>query len=263
MKQGFQFDNALDFYVDKARSGGTWTNIAGPLTDSCMYVDPVKWNWNKDRNTFYRVRFEKDSEWQYSVPIQANGTWTREDYLLAKEIARKEYLILRKTGRLGKLLKKKEWGDLCTTCTDYDTEELVDTDCPKCLGTGIIGGYYAPIDMPLQFEPSGKEKVTTDIGPVEDQRKRARVVAYPFIQTGDIWIDGDSNERWRIRPVQTIAEVRGRPLIQKLELRMIPQTDVIYSEEANDLADSTPVEQPEGTEHTWDKNADCLNDFEY
>jgi hypothetical protein len=62
MKTSFRPDGPVDFYIDKARSGGEWEEIAGPITDDCLHIDPVRWNWNKDMNTFYRIRYDSGTE---------------------------------------------------------------------------------------------------------------------------------------------------------------------------------------------------------
>lgn len=256
---------SIDFFIDKARSGGDWQEIAGPLTDTCHYVDTVKWNWNKDKNTFYRVRFNLNEEgWQLSTPAQAVGKWSRSDYLKAKEICRREYLLMRVAGEEGELLKRKEWGTRCS-CVDYDTEEVVSSKCPKCLGTGIIGGYYAPITLPALAEPHGKQTSFTQTGLKQQEDKVIRVVAYPLISTNDIWINVNSNERWQVRQVVAVAEVRGLPIVQKLALKLLPQTDIIYSKEGNAKALEIPEEQPTGNEYGWDTadTANCINDFDY
>lgn len=256
-----------NFYVDKARSGGEWDQIAGPLPNACLYVDPVIWDWNKDKNTFYRVRVQVAGTWEYSVPIQAIGEWNREDYLKAREICRKEYLLMRKSGEDGLLLKRREWGSRCT-CVDADTKEVTNKSCPLCLGTGITGGYYPSIPLPIGIqEPPGRNRVLGEAGLAHDEVRMARAVAYPLITSNDIWIGNRTNERWQVRAIKTVAEIRRIPLVQVLELRLIPQTDVIYGEEATAKALETPPATPsgDGNEHGW-KAVDatkCLNNFDY
>lgn len=257
--------STLDFYLDKARSGGPWTNVAGPLTDACHAVDPVRWNWNKDKNSFYRVRFQLDGEWQYSTPTQAIGKWTKEDYTVAKEICRREYLLLRRAGQDGLLLKRKEWGEQCS-CVDYDTKEVTNDNCEICLGTGIVGGYHPGITLPILCDqPSGRTREFKDVGLAQDESQVARVVAYPLISPDDVWVNANTNERWRVLAVSTVAEIRRVPVVQKLKLAVIPRTNVIYSETANDKALEKPVEQPVDNEHGWETedNANCINDFDY
>ena len=39
MKSSFRPDGSVDFYIDKARSGGEWEEIAGPITTGSRLVD--------------------------------------------------------------------------------------------------------------------------------------------------------------------------------------------------------------------------------
>ena len=254
----------LAFYVDKARSGGEWTNIAGPIADACLYIDPVKWNWNTDRNTFYRVRFLLGATWRYSTPVQALGEWTRADYLKAKEVCRLEYLNMRKAGEQGRLLKRKEWGEACT-CRDFDTGEVVSGRCPLCLGTGIKGGYYAPIALPILGEPTGRARIVGDKGLAQDEPRIARIVAYPLVATGDIWIGEGTGERWEIQQLRTVAEIRRIPVVQQMAMRLLPQSDVLHTAEGEAKALEVPADQPAGTEHGWatPETAGCITDFDY
>ena len=256
-----------DFYVDRARTGGDWTLLAGPLANTCLCVDPERRDWNKDRNTYYRIRIKVDGEWMYSTPEQALGEWSRSDYILAREICRKEYLLMRKAGEEGLLLKRREWGPRCS-CVDADTKEIPDARCTKCLGTGIRGGYYAGIPLPvLGTEPSGSVRSLGEAGLAHGEERSVRAVAYPLIVTDDVWVGRRSDERWRIRAIKTVAEVRRIPLVQMLQLQLLPQSDLMYSEQAAALALSQPPRPASGTGNAygWKEAgvADCLNRFDY
>ena len=255
----------VDFYVDKARAGGKWENIAGPLTDACLYVDPVRWNWGKDKNTFYRVRFLLDGDWQYSTPVKATGEWSADDYRLAVNICRKEYLLYRKGGMDGQLLIRKEWGERCS-CVDPDTKEVTNSRCPICFGVGIKGGYHPPITLPVLESGKGERNPKfSNAGLSEVDAMGVRAVPYPSIKPDDIWVGARDDTRWRVESVTPVASMRGLPLVVTLKLRLIPRSDIIYGEEAVDLVTTPPVEAPTGTEHGWETkdNADCINDFDY
>lgn len=256
----FKPTTPVSFYVDKARSGGEWTNIAGPLVDTCYYTDTVPWDWNKEYNTFFRVRFLDGATWIYSTPVQAGNNWDQHDWTIAKEIIRKEYLVMRKVGQQGILLKRRQWGQRCTTCTDYDSRAVVNRDCPLCLGTGILGGYYTPIDMPIwSVTPmQSRTKTVTAGGVLQPSMNNARVVAYPLLETFDVWCDAGSNERWFIDAIKPVAEIKGIPVVEMMDLKLKPFSDVIYTAPANVKANEVPVEQPAGTEHTWSRKLDCL-----
>lgn len=255
MEPTFQSDVPIDFYVDKARSGGDWQNIAGPITDDCTYIDVVKWNFNKDMNTFYRIRYDRTGggDWVYSVPVRAIGAWKRDDFILARAIAKKEYLSYRKLGLEGVLLKRKEWGTPCPTCLDFDTDEPVDGQCPDCFGTKIQGGYYAPISCMVNPINREQKMDRTDRALAEDTKRLVRCVAYPtLVKENDLWLDSNNGTRWVIRDVKVATEIKGVPVVYNFTLNRIPMTDVIYEDPVgHDKATEIPVVQPTGTEHTW------------
>jgi hypothetical protein len=254
MKTSFRPDGPVDFYIDKARSGGEWEEIAGPITDDCLHIDPVRWNWNKDMNTFYRIRYDSGTEeWVYSVPVRAIGGWDRRDFALMKAIVRKELLTYNKLGLTGVLLKRRDWGQLCATCAEFDTGEAVDGQCPECFGTGISGGYYAPIPKTVLPLDKNQQRQTTKMALNDDTQRSVRCVAYPtLIKDNDLWLDDSNGTRWTVRGVKTVAELKGVPLVYQLVLKRIPMTDIIYREpEGTDKATEIPAEQTTGTEHTW------------
>jgi hypothetical protein len=49
----------------------------------------------------------------------------------------------------------------------------------------------------------------------------------------------------------------GTPVIEMVEMKLLPFTNIIYSAEANVKANEVPVAQPTGTEHTWSRLLDC------
>ena len=258
----FKPAGSVSFYVDKARSGGEWEEVGGPIVDNCYYTDPVKWNWNKDLNTFYRIRFlDSSNAWVYSMPIQAFNNWKPKDFAIAKEICRKEYLVMKRFGQQGVLLKRKEWGTPCPVCRDWDTRDVANSNCPTCYGVGIVGGYFAPIDFSMNFQPTSTKR---DIhpegyGPFQQEDQTARAIMYPWVAAYDVWADKTSGDRYTIQTIQVAAQMNGVPLIGVLKLRKLPKTDVVHTAAVNVKANTPPVEQPagKGNEYTWDKGLDC------
>jgi hypothetical protein len=236
----FRSATPVEFFVDRARAGGPWEQI-GSVTDDCVFIDSERLNWNKDTNTFYRIRFYDGAVEQLSEPEQATGSYrNKRDFNIVNEIIRKEFL-LRNTydGVDGNLLIRREWGVPCTECREFDTGGTVSTRCPECLGTGFVGGFYSPIDFPLFFEPmQNKTRTKQVVQTVQGDMKVVRAIARPsLIKTGDVWVNGVSNERWVIRDVQHKAEYQGRVVIYQLGIRLAPKTDYIYEDTVSELVD--------------------------
>ena len=248
LNKGFDFEGTVDpvFFVEWARGGGEWTrlNPAEPVVNMCLFLDEDNYRCGMKNDVFYRVVAYDGVREYTSKPAHTLGALPHRDWLLAREIIRKEYLRLVKTtaGTLGHLLKKRWCGEKCDECTDFDTEEPVSGSiCSNCFGTGIRKGYYNAI--PFWVDLSG---VTSrlDVRPpfaLEDTRSRhARAVAYPRLDVFDIWIHGSANRRYLLRKVATGAEMRTIPLIYfPVEFRLLPVTDIAYQ---------IPLEQPLETE---------------
>jgi len=111
----------------------------------------------------------------------------------------------------------------------------------------------------LPQPPDTHNRVNKGTGTTQDDNRMVRAVAYPLIHSYDIWMNSDSNERWMIRAVKPVAQIRRLPIILNLELRLIPQTDVIYSTAGENKATEVPTPAPTGTEHTWSDDMECLD----
>ena len=260
MNRNYRPEGSVAFYVDKARSGGEWIAVGGPIVNACSYLDTVKWNWNKDKNTFYRVRFTPNagSSWIMSAPVQAYGLNDHAKMAQIRYVLLQEVKLQRKIGaHTGVLLKKKEWGQPCG-CVDHDTREPSGAWCTDCFNTGILGGYYTPIPLTMiALAPEKKERTQEDLGTVDKRERVMRCAAYPLLSTEDIWVSGTTGERWMLRSPTPMAEIAGVPVVMSVPMTLIPRSDVIYSDEADVLAESVPAVAATGTEHTWNAQLNC------
>jgi len=234
LRSDFNEPGPYNFFVDLARSGGDdWTTLNKlAVVDDCQYTDPNQYVWGKETDYYYRVRLVlEDGRVFYSQPERPAGAWDKEDWLRAREIIRKEYLLQTKfVGSEGWLLKRRNWGPKCPSCLDYDTEMISQSNCPMCFGTGVLGGYYPGIQYWITSGLHGRSlDRKPQQGMTNDQDQQVRGIAYPFIDTGDMWVNKNSNEIWHIRLIQNIAKIREVPIIYQLAIRKVPTTDIIYT----------------------------------
>jgi hypothetical protein len=168
-----------------------------------------------------------------SQPQQANGLWLKRDWLLAKEIVRKEHLVQRKRSNVasaGVLLKRKRWGTPCPQCREYDTDEVQSSSCTLCYGTGLVGGYFPGINFFITFDAPYTREFKRDetLSLTNNIVRTGRCVSYPFLDTNDVIARRDSGERLFVNKLETIAEVADVPVILKVELKLAPATDPVY-----------------------------------
>ena len=243
MAKNFQGVFPLHFYVDVAPIGSEdWTTLNKvPVIDDCSYFDPNKYNYSVSVDQTYRIRVvDGDDNVFYSNPQHPLGNWSKRDYLLAKEMMRKEYLELTKfTGVKGTLLKRRQWGPRCPRCLDPDTDAVTDNKCFICYGTAFIGGYFMGIEYWVKLSNLKRNKDVTDVAITDPFNRLGRSVAYPYLDTKDVWVSEDTNERWFISNIANEAEIRSIPIVYSSEYKKAPTSSVIYDVPLDSTADLT------------------------
>lgn len=222
------------FKIWCSRSGvGDW-RLIGSVIDEMSFIDVTRQQYGVSPRVYYRVDAVNGSLTVSEIAHVGSTTTTREQQLIAKEILRKEYMLMqKKTGTRGRLLKRKHWGPLCT-CVDPDTAEPTDSHCLKCYGTGIAGGYFTAVDYMMAFSANKQRQLkiadNANVGTVENssQALTARALICPRLDTGDIWINCITDERYIVGLVQETLYA-GIPLLyEAVQLSLAPSSDVVY-----------------------------------
>jgi hypothetical protein len=245
LRPGFKAKGPFHFYVDFGRSGSDeWETLnLSPLVDGCMFFDDKQRHYDQLADFYYRVRLVLPNEpdpatggcrVHLSQPHQANGLWSKRDWLIAREVCRKEYLMQRKRTNqtaVGFLFKRRRYGQPCSRCIEFDTGEVQSKSCAECHGTGFTGGYFQGVDFRITMNAPWSRKFKPDqtLGTRNDLVRTGRAVAYPYVDKYDIYWRRDTGERFIIHTVESLAEVGGIPVVVGLELRLAPVTDVVYN----------------------------------
>lgn len=209
-----------------------WTPVGAPIGNVNFAIDDTKRVYGQTQFTHYRVCLQTGNQVHFSKPVRAwEGSLNFRDARLAKEIARQERVNFREGGVEGFFLKRKLFGEPCT-CLDFQTEEIRNAECDLCYGTGFDGGYwpavecvYAIVDPRTRHEELDGGQAR---GTINDIRVNARMLAQPFMNEEDVWIDKMSDNRWFIHRIQHIVERRGVPVVAMVELRHAPYSHKIY-----------------------------------
>lgn len=239
----------FELYWSETPTGG-FTRVDTPaLINTYWAVDPERRLFAVDIESYYAIRLVTPSGEYWSYASNANANWNKKDWLIAREICRKEFLLNRKfTGWDGFLLKRKIWGIKCPRCADFDSQEPRDGHCLVCFGTGKDGGYWAPFptftynmkDGPAAFKQHDDNAAMVETLIFQNMR----MLGYPHISTNDVFIHYGSGRRFFVRPVNIAAEIKGVPIIYTCELRQAPFTDVIYEFPPVPPAPPEPPEPP-------------------
>lgn len=242
-------------YVFQLQVGGTdldeaidWQNVGEPITDGFMAIDPVRRQRGSVLNTFYRVTLTTPNATYVSPAAQSFGELTDKDWLMAREILRKEKLRHGRVSITGYLIKALRYGKLCHRCLDPLTQEPTDNNCTVCLGTGFERGFHPAVPLQCWDLTTQTINETQDIRlkgtSREDAYVIARVIGYPALNNYDVWVNAQTNERWLINQIKVAAAIRGVPLIYEVRMGLVPFHNGIYklSVEPESVVPWTPTQ---------------------
>jgi hypothetical protein len=233
MNEAFTEPGPWEFVLQRGWSptDDNWTDISSTSDQPWLYDNyPVHTQYSVP--VFYRIRLtDGNGIVYYSQAQSSTNHWERYDWTLAKEIVRKENMLLRKrTGTKGWLLKRRYFGDPCPVCRDPVTGELNQSECTTCYNTGITGGYYPAIEYWVAQEATRRmRKLDSNQGIISDTSENVRGLAYPAVEGNDVWVNAHTNNRYFIGgDVQVVARHRGVDLVLNLTLQDVPNLSPIY-----------------------------------
>jgi hypothetical protein len=248
LDRSFDGQGPLVFTLEWAETPeGSWEEVTR-VTDTYFAVDPTPRMFAKEQASYYRLKLDYttacgESSTATSYAQQSYGVWTKRDWLLAREISRKERLLQQRyVGWKGYLLKRKLWGVDCPTCSTWDTEDVGHGKCQTCYGTGKQGGYWPGHEVYGYQQSGGPEYMQTvdlNVGMKEDITVQLRMLAYPHINTYDVFVEEDAGRRFIVQKVGVAAEIKGIPLVYVAVMMQAPFTDIVYT---------VPIEPQEAVE---------------
>lgn len=212
------------------RPDGDWIDITTVVDQSWAY-DTERTQLGYDISNYYRVVLTTGDNNTYISDVELSGTAfdSARDWAIFKEIIRKHTdHITKRTGTRGWLLRYPTFGEASDN-VDPNTGEPLDSENPSDFGTGFVGGYLPPIKAYAFLQPGKRLTKMTPSGPINAVQTTADVLAFPRFQSQDIWVNGITDERWRVgEDITTTSAVKGVPIQQNLNLTKIPSDKVIY-----------------------------------
>jgi virulence-associated protein VagC len=154
--------------------------------------------------------------------IQDTFQVDRMDYMQTEMIRRQKWLLEQRAEPTWLMIRRTK-GEPCF-CMQASGEPR--TGCDACYQTGIIGGYYGPIDFLFVDPDSGATVESEEGGKKVTRESQAFTVPAPMIQSGDM-IVRRNGERWIIGPV-TYKTHRGVLLQQDYSAAVMMHNDVRY-----------------------------------
>ena len=209
-----------------------WINLGAVLSNTYSAVDSEQRDFGQMQRWHYRLKLSTSNGVYYSDPQAALGNLSQRDWSLVREISRQALLRLKNgAGRKGFLLKRRLAGERCPECLDKQTDEILNSSCTVCYGTGFLDGYFAPFPCFYVEQTPWKLRSHQDqMAPGNEQvTLGGRMLAVPRVFSYDVWVDADTDQRWIIHGMQAEVEIRGLPVIlYPVEMRLAPFTNVIY-----------------------------------
>jgi hypothetical protein len=215
------------------RDAVDWVNVGAPVVNGYMAYDPLWREAGYDLLDHYRVVLTTPTDVYVSQAANCYGDLPERDWLIAREVIRKEELRFKYVAVPGYLLKPYRFGNPCARCRDQLTQEVIDSDCPVCNGTGFEVGYHPPLsmqcwDLSTQTVQEGVDAQLKGITR-ENPYITARVIGFPAINKNDIWVNGSSDERWLVETIQIAAAIRNVPIIYQIQMGLLPLSNTAYA----------------------------------
>lgn len=221
-----------EFVVQRgSMNNGPWEDISPKLVNVIAWKDEGGKNLGGKSNTLYfRVVLKTPKGVYASHVMQPYGDIGRREFLLAREIIRREALRARVlAGVECDVYIRSTFGPKCTHCLDPVTGEIRDSHCKYCFGTGRYPAYFGPHRMMLSFSPDvAHHKASSNAGTQETRMFEALAIGNPVLKHGDVIVDTRQDKRYIIGTARMTAEVRRIPCLQNLAFEEAPVSDVVY-----------------------------------
>lgn len=189
------------------------------------YVDGTARLLDRAKHAYYRLHVEGGSTPPFNTQWRTVGA---EPSPAAAAILRRNTLLFQKAGVPVWIFKRRRQGERCPDCWDATLQSVFKTNCATCLGTGFTQGYYDPIATMVNILPS------SDRNQLEDLQRQPRTTsaitsAYPDLAPGDVLVEMETADRWRISTPLNPIEMHRVVIAQELVLEGVNLADEEYS----------------------------------
>ena len=162
-------------------------------------------------------------EGNLSNPVMFNIPTTNKWF---KKINERNAWILKNTGVLMDLYRRKIEGERCTKCWD-EVREQGDPDCTNCFGTGFDGGYEPMMQIYVREKPATNSLELTPQGYVLNNTPGAWTITTIPLNNRDLLF----NPQGELLSVvsSTVNHAAGYLFHQELQLKQLDPTDKRYN----------------------------------
>lgn len=255
-----------------------------PIT-TYYFSDESTREYSKTQEGFYVVEVYLPNSTKVIRSYPTSWEYRRRDKTerIANEIQRREYLLLSKfSGVKSFFFRKKNYGLRCHRCWNPVQEKVMDDNCEVCYGTSFEGGYFDPIPIFVQYDPTLANKLKTYQGNIEPSNLGAWTISFPQISSDDIIVRTGSWNAYKVISSNP-TELQTKPVRQILNLTQFSKSDVenklvtkIQATDAHqyiqnnmegkyvkDRIPSTLLDTKQENDYPWAKRQDLQNLPEY
>lgn len=212
-------------------SEGPWRDISPDIVNAIAWRGPGgKMLYGKSNVLHFRVSMRTPSGTYFSAPVQPYGDLPRREFLLAREIMRREFLRARVlAGVECDVYVRSTFGPKCTHCVDPVTGYVRDSHCRWCYGTGRDPAYFGPHPMMMSFSTDQiHNKEGSNDGTHETRVFEALAIGNPVLKKGDVIVDRAQDKRYVVGTNSVVSEVRRVACLQRVGFEEAPLSDAAY-----------------------------------
>lgn len=233
LRGGFNDPYPWKFRAQAGRTqDGPWVDISPTLENKNSWRAPGGLRVNKSDILFLRLVLDTPAGHYFSAPRSPYGDLDRNEFLIARDIMRREVLHMSKmAGTQCGVYSVANYGPRCPHCLDPITGQPRAGHCRYCLGTGFDHPYKGPFPAWCTFSENNQHQLGQSQdgnGMQEQKRFQVRMVYAIPVKKNDIIHDRGSGKRYNVNAVQIAAELRRVPLVQNLVVDEIALSDPAY-----------------------------------
>jgi hypothetical protein len=213
------------FIVQESKNDSTWNDISAVIEDAFIYQEHKRRLYPRTDVVKFRIKSMSDGKEYVSFTVAPYAEMNKREFLLAREIMRKEILIMKRSSGVGiKLYKYDYFAKTPSEGIDPVSGSVVDPDYR------VPGVYYGPYDLYGAFEPQEKEIKQEDDGRGYSEQFffKVRTIGFPYINPYDILFDDTEDRAFHVEKVKNVAEIRRFAIVQELNVRELPKSDATY-----------------------------------
>ena len=220
--------------VSQAPTSG-WEDLSPKLQNSFFWSsdkdETASLLTNKRDVLWFRVTLSTGDGRSYaSLPMQPYGDLPKREFLLGRDIMRREVLHCRgMAGTLNAVLCRNTHGPRCAKCVDPVSGTRRDSHCSVCMGTGFDPPYHGPYRMWMSFSADQQHSVAVESdGTTEQKMFQVRAIGSLLLYKDDIVVDLASDKRYKVNQFSVVVEIRRVPLVQTLVVSELALSDAAY-----------------------------------